>query len=147
VRRGQVIAGIRPVICRPALSNWAEPSRQAWRRSCTASAGRRKAPWHRQANRPCSPRARAAVLAGGEECPALFLAEGTFSRGSWHLSNWTNEKRIELIAERATLGLSSLHRDHLPRIVCLEQLSGFLNRRGFINCFDGADPFCWRMLP
>jgi hypothetical protein len=76
----------------------------------------------------------------------LFRAKITFSRRNRHVSNWTNEKRSELIAERAASGLSSLHGDHLPRIVCLEQLSGFLNRRVFINCFDGVDPFCWRML-
>jgi hypothetical protein len=27
-----------------------------------------------------------------------------------------------------------------------EQLGGFFNRRVFIDCFDGADPFCRRML-
>jgi hypothetical protein len=69
---------------------------------------------------------------------ALFRAQITLSRRNRHLSKWTNEKRIEQIV--ATLGLSSLHGDHLPRIICLEELSGFLNRCVFINCFDGADP-------
>jgi hypothetical protein len=39
-----------------------------------------------------------------------------------------------------------LHGDGLPWIVRLEQLSGFLSRRIPIDRFDGADPFCRRML-
>jgi hypothetical protein len=54
-----------------------------------------------------------------------------------------NEIGIELIAERVALGPSPLHSDQLPRIVRLEQLSGFLNRRALIDCFDGADALSW----
>ncbi len=42
----------------PVRSNWARPSRQAWRRGCNACAGRKMAPGHRQASRPYGPHAR-----------------------------------------------------------------------------------------
>jgi hypothetical protein len=49
VRRDDVIAERRPVICRPARSNCAKRSRQACR---SGWASRRMAPWRHQASHP-----------------------------------------------------------------------------------------------
>jgi hypothetical protein len=38
-----------------------------------------------------------------------------------------------------------LHDDQLPGIARSEPLSGFLNRRVLVDCFDGAATFCRRM--
>jgi hypothetical protein len=56
-----------------------------------------------------------------------------------------NEIRIEPIAGEPTLGLSPSLGEQLSRIIRLEQLSGFLDRRVLVDCFEGADPFCRRM--
>ena len=47
--RDNITVARRPVIYRPARSNWAQPSRQACRSAC---AGRRMAPLRNQASRP-----------------------------------------------------------------------------------------------
>ena len=50
--RDNITVARRPVIYRPARSNWAQPSREACRSGCSACAGRRMAPSHNQASRP-----------------------------------------------------------------------------------------------
>jgi hypothetical protein len=50
--RDNIIAGRRPVLCRPRSIQLGTASRQAWRSGCNACAGRKMAPGHRQASRP-----------------------------------------------------------------------------------------------